>query len=196
MELSFASLMPLVRESFRAPKVTFAQILALAPSLEARVLAAAAVTVLSALIGHLANILFPVPMESAFTWATTSPLRLLLIQGLMICYTVAAVTVVGRMFRGTGKAADALLLVVWIEFILLILQAVQLVMMVLFPLVATLAGIASVGLFFWLLTQVVAVLHGFKKLPLIFLGILGTIFISALALSFLLSLLGFPALEM
>ena len=196
MELSFAALMPLVRESFRAPRATFARILGMAPSLEARVLAAAAITVLSALIGHLANILFPLPVETAFTWATTSPLRLLLVQGLMVGYTVAAVTVVGRMFGGKAAAHDVLLLVVWIEFILLIVQAVQLVMMVLFPLVATLAGIASVGVFFWLLTHAVAVLHGFSRLPLIFLGILGTIFVSALGLSFLLALLGFPALEM
>jgi hypothetical protein len=196
MQISLAALMPLVRETFRAPRVTLAEFLALAPSREARILAAAAVVVLSALIGHLANIMFPIPVATPFTWATSSPLRLLLIQGLMIVYTSAALIGVGRLFGSKARFDDALLLVVWVEFILLLLQAAQLVLMLLFPLVATLAGLASVALFFWLLTQVVAVLHGFKSLPLNFLGILGTIFLSALALSFLLSLLGFPALEM
>ncbi|NCM97616.1 MAG: YIP1 family protein, partial [Rhodobacterales bacterium] len=87
-----------------------------------------------------------------------------------------------------GRFDEALILVVWLQFVLLGLQAVQLVAYAVAPLLADLIGLATVALFFWLLTNFVAELHGFKSLGLVFVGVLATLVVMVLGLAFGLAL--------
>jgi hypothetical protein len=57
------------------------------------------------------------------------------------------------------------------------------------PMLAGLLGLASIVLFFWLLTHFVALIHGFKSLPSVFIIIIAAIFGVIFGLSLLLALI-------
>ena len=64
----------------------------------------------------------------------------------------------------SGGFADALLLVVWLEFLLTLAQAAQMLVMFVSPPLATIIAFAALGMFLWLLAQFTAALHGFRDL--------------------------------
>ena len=97
---------------------------------------------------------------------------------------------VGRMFGGKGSYDDALLLVVWSEIPLLMLQALQLAVGLVSPMVAEYLGYAVVFFSLWLLVNLVMALHGFKSAAKVVLGILGTVFALALLLTPIAMMLG------
>ena len=91
---------------------------------------------------------------------------------------------------GTGSFEEAVLLMAWLQFIMICVQAVQAVALLVLPPLAGLIGIAGLFLFLWLLTNFVAVLHGFSSLIKVFLMILASAFGIAFGLSILLMLIG------
>jgi len=97
---------------------------------------------------------------------------------------------IGRAFGGTGRFEEAMLLVIWLQFIFILVQLVQVLAFTLLPGLAAIITILALGLFFWLLTNFIAVLHGFTSLGMVFvatiLSLIGIIF----AMSLVLALLG------
>jgi hypothetical protein len=94
---------------------------------------------------------------------------------------------------GTGTFPDALILMVWLQFILLCVQLVQVLAGVMLPVLADLIGLAGLGLLLWLLTNFVAELHGFRSLIAVFAGLVAGAFAFTFVAAFLLTLvLGSP----
>ncbi len=118
------------------------------------------------------------------------------VQGGMNIAAVVLATTVGRMFGGRGRFEDALLLVGWLQLLMAVVQLVQLVAMVVLPSLAGLVMVAAVALFFWLLSGFVCTLHGFQSRFMVLLGTLGTLFVAAFVMSFILILLGFELPEL
>ena len=114
-----------------------------------------------------------------------NPLLATGIQAALLLALIYAIYGIGRAFGGAGAFDDILALVIWLQFILLIVQMVQTFALVAFPALGMLIGLASVILFGWLLVSFVAHVHGFQSLGLVFAGIM----VSAFALIFLFSLL-------
>jgi hypothetical protein len=191
MDISLAHLFDLVRLTLTSPRALVARLLAQNPPMEARWIALGAVVALSALTAWLANALFPVPVETPWSGLTSSPMMLAATQGAGVLVVSTAMAGLGRVFGGRGTFAEALLLAIWLEFMLLCVQVLQVILMLLFPLFATLVGFGALAMFFALLTVFTAELHGFKNLPMVFVGIITSIFLAALALTFVLSILGF-----
>ncbi len=79
---------------------------------------------------------------------------------------------IGRAAAGTGSFADALLVMVWLQFIMLGLQVGAAcgadARCRRWPAIVELGGLV---LFLWLLTNFIAELHGFRSLALVFGGI-------------------------
>ncbi len=98
----------------------------------------------------------------------------------------------GRMFGGAGDFAGALRVIIWVQALMVLLQAVQLVAMVILPPLGGLISLLSVLAIGWVATGLVAGLHGFRSLPLTFLGIVGAM----LAVGFVLSLVLAPFLSL
>lgn len=190
MKMTFASLATLLRQSVQDPRGAVARLLALNLPIPVLWQAMGAVVASSAVLAFLANAMFPVPMQTPWAALTASPLRLAATQAASILFVSLAMTGVGRMFGGRGRFAQALLLAIWIEFVLLCVQFVQVVLMLLFPLLASFLGLVAVVLFFWLLTQFTAYLHGFTRKGMVFLGVIATMFVGALVTTIVLGLLG------
>lgn len=171
MELRRAFLFDLMKDTVVNPPKGVSRLLALNPPLQARWIGLGIVMALSAVLATLSQMMLAVATDDQITVAP-APVAMVLVQGILLVYGAWAMAFFGRRFGGTGQFADALLLVVWMEFVLIIGQAVQLVLMVLFPLSALVLTIALVGLMFWLLVRFTAALHGLTNLALVAFGVL------------------------
>lgn len=90
---------------------------------------------------------------------------LVLLAGLMVA--------AGRFQGGGGQFPDALVLITWIEFIMVLSQAVQIVTMLVLPPLALFVSIASLFLFVWLMTHFTAALHRLTALGRVLMALMG-----------------------
>lgn len=111
-------------------------------------------------------------------------------QAFSILLIAVVMTFAGRVCGGKGRFTDALLLVVWLEFILTILAVVQLVALLLIPIVGIVLSVLAVPLFIWLLVSFTATVHGFQNLLLVLLGLIGAFVLTAVALAIVLVAVG------
>lgn len=101
----------------------------------------------------------------------------------------------GRRFGGGGPFRDALLLSVWMQGVMTVVQAGQIVVMIFFPMTALVAlSVLIIGLLFYLLVNFTAALHGFTNLASVAFGVIVTavlmIFLTALFLGAFLTSVG------
>lgn len=122
--------------------------------------------------------------------AGQQPLVLAGLQFAAVVVGASLMASVGRMFGGHGRFEDALLLAVWIEAILLMVQAVQVVLSIILPPFAAILGILSIALFLWLTVQFTKALHGFTSAPKILLVMFATLLALGFVLSFFAVALG------
>lgn len=120
---------------------------------------------------------------SAFMLA--SPIRTAVVQWGFLALSVLLIHRVGRAFGGRGSFADALLIVVWLQVLMLGFQVLQLVVAPILPGLAGVIGLVSFVVYFWLMTHFIAELHGFTSRGLVFLGIM----LTGLAAGFVLGVL-------
>ena len=92
---------------------------------------------------------------------------------------------VGRWRGGQGSFADSLILIVVLQLILILPQLLQLVAIVLVPPLASIIGLASVALYFWLISHFGAELHGFGSALRVFFGVIATMVAVVFLLAFL-----------
>lgn len=116
--------------------------------------------------------------------ALLNPLVSFVIQLLFLVITVYCVYFIGKWAGGTGSFSNSILLVAWLEFVLTCLQVIQLIAFVVFPLIAALISLVNIVLFFWLLTNFVTELHGFKSKGRVFGAIFAVIVGSAFCFVF------------
>lgn len=93
-----------------------------------------------------------------------APLPGLAIQLGSILLIAALMAGVGRLFGGRGRFADALLLMVWLEFLTLPLSLLQLLLLLVLPLATLPAALVGMALFCWIFLVFAATLHGFRRL--------------------------------
>ncbi len=188
-EMTLAQLLALIVLSLRRPAEAAMRVQGLLRRPEARGLALAAVMALGAALGVAAELLFGL-MTRIELGASVPPVKMALIQGGLMVYAAAVMTLFGRQFGGRGRFGDALSLVIWIEVVMIAGQIVQLALMVLFPLAAVMLSLVLIGLMFWLLVQFSAALHGFDNLFMVGAAVVVVFIGSALVFGALLLSLG------
>ncbi len=124
------------------------------------------------------------------------PFEMAVSQALVMVIMVFAIDLFGRALGGKGKLDDAILLVSWVQAILVGLQIVQIVLGLVFPLLGVLAGFAGIFLLFWLLTQFIAEMHGFRSAWAVFFVMLVATIAIATLLRMIFSVLGWNMMGM
>jgi hypothetical protein len=192
MTLTLNNLLSLVLQTIKAPQEGASTVLALGLPRDILVQLLSLVVVLSVIAGQLGVFALGGGFEDGAMTGPfiMSPLVATFIQFALLIVLVTCVHVIGRALGGTGSFEEALALVTWLQFILLCLQVIQFVALILFPMLGALIGLASIGLFLWLLVNFVAVIHGFASLGLVFAGVLISAFGVLFAMSLLLAMLG------
>ncbi len=123
------------------------------------------------------------PEEAAITFT--------MLEAVVGLAMILGMTYIGRALGGTGDFNGSLALVIWLQFVLLLVSVLQIILLVVMPPMVDLLSVAAIGLFFWLLVGFVAELHGFKSTGTVFLGVILSIFAIFILLSILLTMLGF-----
>lgn len=170
----------LLSQTLGTPREAARQVMALPIGLPERWQVLALVVILSVILTQATVMLAPADEAAVMRSMLGSPLQSGLVQAAVLVAMVFAVHFVGRAMGGAGAFADALLLIAWLEWVMVCLQVVQLVASVVLPLLASAIGVMGVALFFWLLTQFVLELHGFRSPVRVF----GMIVIVLVALAF------------
>ncbi|KEO51889.1 YIP1 family protein [Thioclava pacifica] len=165
--------------SFTEPRAVARELMALNLPNETRFQAMVLVVVMSAILGTLAQMVFTV-ITKLDLGELTSPLMVVGLQASLLLYGAFAMSFVGQRAGGSGSYSDALLLLTWIEFVLMIGQVIQVVLMVFFPISATIMSLLLVGLMFYLLVQFTMELHGFTNPLAVAVGVILTFLGSAL----------------
>lgn len=190
--MTFDDFKALVGLSFRDPQAAARDLMAQGWPIQARWMALLAAVSVSALLASLAAALFsaPGPEGDRVVVLSQQPMVLAVMQMGAIVLAAGLMSGVGRMFGGGGRFEDALLLTVWIEVLLLIVQAAQVVLSLILPGVAGIFGLLAIALFLWLTVQFTKALHGFHSTPKVVLGMIGTVFVACFVLSLLAAALG------
>ena len=185
MDWNLPNLLSALRYSLQSPRDAIRQVIDSDPPMTARWIALLLVAIASTFLMLLSLSLVPSEkLPPAFVWSMQSPLSLAVAHLVMLFVSAHLLFRLGRFRNGRGSFADSLTVLIWFQIIMLAVQAVQLALQVLLPPFALAAYFAGLVLFFWLLTNFVAELHGFASLTKTFFGIL-------VALAGLTLLLGF-----
>ncbi|WP_295044919.1 YIP1 family protein [uncultured Paracoccus sp.] len=190
--MNFDDFKALVGLSFTDPQAAARLLMAQGWPVSARWMALIAAVSVSALLAFLAAVVVssPNPEGTQVVVLSRQPLVLAGMQLVAIVFAAGLMSGVGRLFGGHGRFEDALLLTVWIEVLLLLIQVVQLVLSLVLPGVAGLLGLAAIALFLWLTVQFTKALHGFDSTIKVALGLIGTALVAGFALSLIAAALG------
>lgn len=188
MDLSLVGLLTMARDTLSDPRGGARRIMSIDLSIQERWLALLLIAVLSTLLTYLSLGLAPKEARDYFGEVMASPVATAFVQAIVWCTGTVAVYRFGRARGGTGTLADSISLMAWLQFILLIAQVAQVVAEVVVPPLAPMIGLVAVAVFFWLLTNFVAEMHGFRSLGATFAGVIA----GMVALAFLMALLLAP----
>lgn len=188
---TLGTLLRLARDTVSNPREGAVTVLSFAPGPRALWLMLALVVVVSLILGEILFLLTGGAAGATLPGAAgRGALALGLVQAALLVIIMHAIHRIGRLFGGTGRFEEAMLLVIWLQFIFICVQIVQLAALVLLPPVAGLVTLLAIGLFFWLLVNFIAVLHGFTSLGMVFVMTLFSGVALLFALSLVLTLLG------
>jgi hypothetical protein len=193
-DLSLGTLLRLARDTITDPREGATTVLSFAPPRQALWLMFAIVVVLSLFMGELVFLISPVPDGALSGPYQSSPILLGLLQAAFLFVMVHAITFIGRWFGGTGRFEEALLLMVWLQFIFLCVQVIQLIALVIIPPMAAVITLLALGLFLWLLVNFIAVLHGFTSLGMVLVMTILSALAILFAMSLVLSILGLTSM--
>ena len=122
--------------------------------------------------------------------ALPSGLTAAAVTGGSILLLAAAIRWIGRLAGGSGSLEQIMLLMIWFQIVLVALQVVEIVAMLVAPVLGPVVFFVVAAITLWVLTNFIAVVHGFRSLGRVFLGMV----VAAFALAFVLSLLLTPFL--
>jgi hypothetical protein len=171
----------LISDTVTNPREVARHLIAMNPSLAVRWQAFALLTIMSTVLPMAA--FWIAGGASRADILTSNPLVLTAVQFGFNIMTVLLMQGVGKWAGGMGQFADALLLMVWLQVMLLILQLAQCAAITLAPGLLLPIMAAGVVLLFWLLSHFAAELHGFKSAWRVFGVIFGLMLATGLAIS-------------
>lgn len=192
--MTFDDFKTLIAATFRDPEATARNLIAQDWPISARWMGLLLTVSLSALLSYAASLLYGPPQtddQLGLLEFTRHPLAMAGLQFAAIATGSALLAGIGRTMGGQGRFADALLLMVWVELLLLIVQAAQVLLSLILPAAGQILAFLVIFLFLWLTAQFTRALHGFDNLLKPILTMLGTVFAFALILSVVLSAFGF-----
>ncbi len=171
MDLSVSGLLAEAKLTLRNPRGGARRIMALGLPASVGRLALALLAITSAIFAHLSLAAFDPAGGDPFGGLMASPIRTAVLQFIILMAAVWLIHVIGRARGGAGSMAQALSLMAWLQLLMLGIQLLQLVLQLVLPPLAGLVNLVGIVLFFWLLTNFIAELHGFGSLLAVFGGV-------------------------
>ena len=180
----------LIPETLREPRRAARRLMDLGLPDEARWIGLLLVVVLAVMESRIAYALLPPVAGPDYFALLADPWVSLPAQTLALVLVAGAIAWIGGLFGGRGTFRDALLLVVWVEFVMTVAQAVQLVVLIILPPFGSLLALGVLLGFVWVMAQVIAELHGSRNIFKVLLGMVAGFALVVTVLAVLLSALG------
>ncbi len=190
MTLTLQTLLPMVWRTITNPREGAEEVLALGVPRQALWTILLLVLVLSIILGQITTLLVATAAGVTVQGPLANPMITGVLQLVLLVVAIYAIHFIGRSMGGKGSIDEAILLVAWLQFVMVCIQVVQTGLMLILPPLASIVGIVGLVLFMWLLTNFIAVIHGFRSLGQVFVMILISMFVMAFILSILLTLFG------
>ncbi|MEL6509103.1 MAG: YIP1 family protein [Pseudomonadota bacterium] len=156
MDLSLNTLSALLRLTFQDAREGAHAVLSLGVPRSALFLMVATVAVLSALMAGIFQLLVPQTVGPP-------PGVVAITIGGVILGTAIGLHYAGRAFGGTGELSDAIVLMVWLQVVLLLIQAMQNIVLLVAPGAVGIVFLLAFGYTLWLMINFIDVLHNFKS---------------------------------
>ncbi len=186
MQFDLAALLEAAKMTLLAPRRVARQIIAMQLPASVGWLGVALAVVVSALLSVISSKLSPYAAQAGYDMLLSSPLRLAVLQGVLLIMGLGLIMGIGRAMGGRGRLSDALALLAWLEAVLILIQIVQMAVLVVSFQLAVLLGLFTYAVFLWMLASFIAELHGFRSA----LKVLGMILLTIILISFTLGLFG------
>lgn len=190
-----AQLLKMVQFSVQSPKEGAQMVLNAKPSREILWSMLALVVALSVILAQIMRFLVPAPTDAEMLIPfQSSPVMFALVMWGLLVLMVFCTHFIGAIFGGEGAFDDSLVVVIWLQTILLVIQVIQVIVAFVSPMFAGIVGLVFGLLSIWIFVNFVAVVHGFKNLALVFFGLvasmLGVVFGLSLIFVFIAILFG------
>lgn len=163
-------------QALRYPRVVLWQVLAL-------------LLVAATFLDVIASILFPIDPATMGT-LLADPLLTGIAQASFSVLTVFGIYWIGRALGGTGSFDAALLTIIWLQFVLLIVELGVLFLGTFAPGLALVLWLGGLIMTFWILSHFIAEMHGFRSAGAVFAGILLVLLVLAMVMSMVFALIG------
>lgn len=150
------------------------------------------VLVVSTAFGVAIGILFPPPEELAGT-LFAQPLMAGIAESSIAIIGVFLIYWVGRALGGAGRFEDAIMTILWMEWILILFEMLTVLFMLFAPTIGLMFWVMGMVSSFWVLSHFTAELHGFSSALSVFFGIFITLLIVLLVVSVILTMAGVGA---
>lgn len=173
-----------------SPPQGFARILALRPSAEARWLGLAIVAVLPVIQIIITTMGTPDAELGFLTPMLRQPVAGVILQIATLVIMSAAVAGIGQRFGGTARFADAMIVVIWVQFIMVCAQFGLMLLLPVSPALAFILSLVATAMFIRLLTHGTAYVNGFRSLPMVFAGIIATFILFVVVVGLVMAILG------
>ncbi len=159
--------------SFRNPREGAAWVIGQRLPLSVAATALALTALVSAILTSAVFLAFGLQDTPELGAMARSPLVMAAVQILVQLLGSLAIFHIGRQFGGRGSLPGTMAVMAWLEALMILLQCAQVLLLVLIPGFAEAFGFIGAALFFWLLTQFITELHGFRSAATVFLGVIG-----------------------
>ncbi|KAB7615931.1 YIP1 family protein [Amylibacter sp. SFDW26] len=193
MQLNTASdWIKLAAETLIEPKKSVRVVLSIGITTQQLVLTAAFVIVISMIPSTLMLLMQPIEVQEQYNEIFPGPLTIFSVHFGFLFFASFLMTAIGRFFGGHGTFNDALSAIVWLQFILFLLQVVQLITAVISAPLFILAGLISFIILMYLLFNFISEVHGFTSIMSVVFGTMAVIMGLLIVLPPLLAALGVP----
>lgn len=195
MPFDMKTLLIAARDTVQAPRVGARAVMEMDLPLTIGGLALVLMAVVSAALAALMYAAFPMltdpatPQIAALEQILANPLQLAMVQVAILAAGAFLLYRIGKGFGGKGRLPEAVALLAWLEFILLLLQGAQTVSMAVSPPMSQAIGLIGFVIFLWLLANFTAELHGFTSVFATFLGIVGSVIVLSFAAAVIIALM-------
>ncbi len=183
-------LIALVRLTFADPRAAGAALLSNIPDRNTLLLAAAFVSVLGVMFSWVFIQFSTGTANPLAENMVNNPILFAVAQFMVLIISVMFIHIIGRAFGGIGSFDQSLVLSVWLQFYMMLIQAVLVFVAIISVSLTSILNIGAYVYFVWLLVNFIAILHGFRSLWKVFAGLVATSFAFSSLVLMLLGMLG------
>jgi Yip1 domain len=173
-----------------SPREALRQILALSFTSGQMFLAIILVVVLESIPPLLLTIIHQPQQSVPVVRFMQNPMATIPIQIVLVFVFAFLIQAVGQLFGGKGRFIESLTAVVWLQYVLFLLQLGQFVLAFVSATLVAVLWLFSMGVLFYLLVIFIMEVHGFKNVLAVSAGIFVTMMMTGVVIAVLLTLAG------